>query len=153
VVAAGGWDEESKRLNEYDLMLRMLAAGGKVAFDGEPGAEHRLVNPESVYHRDLPETWREQGLFQGRAVDALSRRGELTEERRLAAARRGLLIARRLWPVHRGYSREVERVAAAIAPEIRTEAPRRWPLYGRIYRRLGFGAAQRYDSVAKLFRR
>jgi glycosyltransferase involved in cell wall biosynthesis len=154
IVDAGGWVEDDPLGHEdYRMLFAVLRGGARVAYDNEPRAVYRAVNPSSVSAtHGAVAGYRDFCLLLGRWTAEMDRASLLTPERRHEAALSALRFARRLWHMDRRAAREAARVALAIEPDLLTAMRSQWPAYSSVFRNFGFGAAERYDAAASRLR-
>ncbi|MCX6376313.1 MAG: glycosyltransferase family A protein, partial [Armatimonadetes bacterium] len=144
VVAAGGWDPQQLRYEEGLLFVRMLEKGARVACCPTAIAVARSVNAASISHQGVPSAVRHGTLVIEEAITFLESTGEMTRERRTAAARHALRAARLLWDLGAAGWKEMERRARQLDPHIKAKLRRESRLYGFVYSAFGFRVAQAY---------
>jgi glycosyltransferase involved in cell wall biosynthesis len=148
----GGWDVERRAAQEQELLVRLLAAGIRVAFIEEALCIKRRVNPDSVWRsiwRDDPAgACRADASAMSSAVRHLRASDALTPMREAAAGARFLLMARSAW--RRGAREWLQVLADAEELGLPPAAlvSRSSAAYGLLYRIGGFEAAERVRWAA-----
>lgn len=150
VVDAGGWKPTQPCCQEYELYLRLLAAGRKFAFCPARGAVYRQWGDHTVWKKDVTETIRRRNDIVRDAEAHLKDRGELTAIR-LEAMNQGRFESARLaWRYDPKLAQEIfadiERSEPRFSPRGRAASP----LYRFAFHSLGFRTAER---IAQLTRR
>ena len=81
VIAVGGWSENLLSSQEYDLMFRMMAAGGTVQFNDEILSMNRERVSGSITKSDPSGRWRRFIDLRERIFQFLTEKGMRNEER------------------------------------------------------------------------
>ena len=149
IVGAGGWRPSQPCGQEYELVLRMLKAGARVAYCPEVLAFARSVNPASVSRRDRALSRRVRANLTCEAAEFALRSGTLPSDLGEKAGIALFRIAERLWAAGSPCWRDYERLAHCADPTLRRWLRGMSPVYGRLYSALGMGVAQRYFRVSK----
>lgn len=150
VEAAGGWKLGQKVCQEHELYLRLLKAGARFRYDDAGGSVYRQWSQGTVCRVNVPNTYRARLAIMQEAERFLLETQDMTPERRSAFDRAYLACSRIIWTFDPRWAREIMRNVDAAHGGSYTPDPAQAPkLYGWLYKRFGFEAAER----AAAFRR
>ena len=153
IKAAGGWDPTLPCGQEYELMLRMLKSGARVAYCNEALAFARAANRHSVSLRDPYRSSRVlTGVADAAAALAL-RSGEIPAQLNERAALRVLSVARKLRRHNQSNWQELLRFVGRACPGLGAHLRKVSPIYGGIYCWLGFRVAEWYLALSSPIKR
>lgn len=143
VWAAGGWSEALGSSQDYELMFRMLQAGARVAWDAEPGCIVLKRARGSISRTGERDNWVRYLELRRRMRDHVKGLPAPVGERLAAVADQYLFMAIRVLAKHdlaAAFSEFDRSLDPRFAPEVSKATS---PSYVKLYRALGFRAAER----------
>ncbi len=146
----GGWKNDQPCCQEHELYLRLLLAGKRFRHCPETGAVYRQWSDGTVCKRNVPLVHEKRLEIEDALEAHLRDTGALTPERLRAINQARFEIARGMWRYDRSAARALMRKVRAADPAFIPAGQAAPPAYQKVYRLLGFAAAER---VAELLRR
>jgi glycosyltransferase involved in cell wall biosynthesis len=142
IVGVGGWKADQPACQEHELYSRLLMAGKQFRYVDSNGAVYRQWSESTLWKADKPKTRRLRLEIEAAVESFLRARGDLTPERRWAINQARFEIARSTWQLDPDEAMRIIETIEASQPDFVPAghaAPRG---YQRLYRLLGFRAAE-----------
>jgi len=142
IIDAGGWKNDQPACQEHELYLRMLMTGKRFCYSDNNGAVYRQWSEATLWKADKPKTRRLRLQIEDAAEVFLRSRGELTPERLWAINQARFETARSTWQVDHDEAARIVDTINVSQPGFVPAGEAAPPQYQRLYRWLGFRAAE-----------
>jgi GT2 family glycosyltransferase len=145
----GGWREDLKHCQDYDLYVRLLMANKRFAYCEQAGAVYRWWCSGTVTHRKIAEIYRDRLGIQDAIEAHLSATGQLTPVRREAINQARFEYARRIYTWDQQWAKQVAVAVKSKDPHFDPSSQVAPAFYRYLYKAFGFAGAEYIADVKR----